>query len=62
MTVARAVRRREDPFENCGFYTWEQWLAAVSGAGAFCMRNPHDPALCAPAAPRAYKHRRHRGS
>ena len=32
-------------YENCGYYTWEQCLAAVRGRGGACMRNPHDPAL-----------------
>ena len=32
-------------YENCGFYTWEQCLANISGMGGHCMRNPHDPAL-----------------
>lgn len=31
--------------ENCGFHTWEQCLANISGMGGHCMRNPHDPAL-----------------
>jgi hypothetical protein len=46
-------------YENCGYYTWEQCLATISGAGGFCMRNPHDPALWGyPVEPRSYKHRR----
>jgi Protein of unknown function (DUF3551) len=32
-------------YENCGFHTWEQCLANISGMGGQCMRNPHDPAL-----------------
>ena len=32
-------------YENCGYYTWEQCLAATGGRGGSCMRNPHDPAL-----------------
>lgn len=32
-------------YENCGYYTWEQCLAAVNGRGGQCMRNPHDPAV-----------------
>ena len=35
-------------YENCGYYTWEQCLAAVRGRGGACMRNPHDPALWGP--------------
>jgi hypothetical protein len=25
---------------NCGFYSYEQCMAAVSGVGGFCQRNP----------------------
>jgi Protein of unknown function (DUF3551) len=32
-------------YENCGYYTWEQCLAAIRSRGGYCMRNPHDPAL-----------------
>lgn len=45
-------------YENCGYYTWEQCLAAVSGAGGFCMRNPHDPALWGPPVEPRRKYRR----
>jgi hypothetical protein len=45
-------------YENCGFYTWEQCRANVSGMGGHCMRNPHDPALWGyPAARRPYPYR-----
>ena len=45
-------------YENCGFYTWEQCLANISGMGGHCMRNPHDPALWGyPAARRPYPYR-----
>lgn len=27
---------------NCGFYSFEQCLATISGAGGVCRRNPHD--------------------
>lgn len=27
---------------NCGFYTFQQCLATVSGAGGFCQRNPYE--------------------
>jgi hypothetical protein len=27
---------------NCGFYTFEQCLATISGAGGACRRNPRD--------------------
>jgi tetratricopeptide (TPR) repeat protein len=36
---------------NCGFYTYEQCMAAVSGVGGFCNRNP-DAAPERPAARR----------
>jgi hypothetical protein len=26
--------------ENCGFHTFEQCLAAISGVGGYCARNP----------------------
>jgi hypothetical protein len=26
---------------NCGFYTWEQCRAAVSGVGGFCSPSPY---------------------
>ena len=46
-------------YENCGFYTWEQCLANISGMGGHCMRNPHDPALWGyPATRRPYPSRR----
>ena len=32
-------------YENCGYHSWEQCLAAVGGRGGQCMRNPHDPAV-----------------
>ena len=32
-------------YENCGYYTWQQCLAAIRGRGGYCMLNPHDPAL-----------------
>jgi hypothetical protein len=32
-------------YENCGYYTWQQCLAATGGRTGSCMRNPHDPAL-----------------
>ena len=48
-------------YENCGYYTWQQCLAAISGVGGFCVRNPHDPALWGgPVAPR-HKHRNRAG-
>jgi len=27
-------------YENCGYYTFQQCQAAVSGVGGSCMRNP----------------------
>jgi hypothetical protein len=32
-------------YENCGYHTWEQCLAAIRSRRGYCMRNPHDPAL-----------------
>jgi hypothetical protein len=50
-------------YENCGYHTFEQCLAAAAGRGRACMRNPHDPALwgsrAASPSPRHY-HRHHR--
>jgi hypothetical protein len=31
---------REDDGRNCGFVTYEQCMAAVSGTGGFCEPNP----------------------
>jgi hypothetical protein len=28
------------PHSNCGFYSFEQCMAALSGNGGFCQRNP----------------------
>jgi hypothetical protein len=43
-------------YENCGFHTWDQCLANISGMGGHCMRNPHEPALWGPrrASPRRW--------
>jgi hypothetical protein len=30
-------------FENCGYFTQRQCLAAVSGVGGFCVPNPRPP-------------------
>ena len=46
--------------ENCGYYTWEQCLAAVNGRGGQCMRNPHDPTLWGPPFDRSSGYRRAR--
>ncbi len=27
-------------YTNCGYYTFEQCRAAISGVGGFCMQNP----------------------
>ncbi|HYS47189.1 MAG TPA: DUF3551 domain-containing protein [Xanthobacteraceae bacterium] len=29
-------------FQSCAYRTWDQCLAAISGAGGFCMVNPSD--------------------
>jgi Protein of unknown function (DUF3551) len=33
---------------NCGFHTFEQCLATVSGAGGSCNRNVNEPAYSEP--------------
>jgi hypothetical protein len=33
---------------NCGFYSFEQCQATVSGIGGFCMRNPFSPSAAEP--------------
>jgi hypothetical protein len=33
---------------NCGFYSFEQCQAALSGNGGFCMRNPFSPSAAEP--------------
>lgn len=27
-------------YTNCGYYTFQQCIAAISGVGGYCMRNP----------------------
>jgi len=35
-----------DGARNCGFWTWQQCLAALSGNGGYCLENPmYQPAL-----------------
>jgi hypothetical protein len=34
-----AQYRGRDGARNCGFVTWEQCMATVSGIGGFCERN-----------------------
>jgi hypothetical protein len=29
-----------DGMRNCGFWTWEQCRAAISGNGGYCLENP----------------------
>ncbi len=41
---------------NCGFSTFEQCMATVSGVGGYCNRNPSYEAYVAP---RTAPHRRH---
>jgi uncharacterized protein DUF3551 len=41
---------------NCGYYTFEQCLATIRGAGGYCARNVHDY-YARPPDPR--RHRRH---
>jgi Protein of unknown function (DUF3551) len=38
--AARFCARYTGGGENCGFYTFEQCLAAISGVGGFCTENP----------------------
>jgi hypothetical protein len=40
---------------NCGFRTFEQCLATISGAGGFCQRNPYEQGR-----PERRTHRRYR--
>lgn len=41
---------------NCGFVTWEQCMATVSGVGGFCERNPfYHPRRAAPHHYRRYR-------
>ncbi|MBX6426406.1 MAG: DUF3551 domain-containing protein [Variibacter sp.] len=35
-----AVAGGRNAYENCGYYTLAQCLAAVSGVGGHCMENP----------------------
>ena len=52
---------RSGAYENCGYYTWEQCLAAISGVGGFCQLNPHNPKYWGagpPPPPRYKKYRR----
>ena len=43
--------------QNCGFSTFEQCMAALSGQGGFCNRNTQ---FVPPAGPRAHYRRHHR--
>jgi hypothetical protein len=29
-----------EQYENCGYFTWQQRMAAVSGVGGICIQNP----------------------
>jgi hypothetical protein len=51
---------RSGAYENCGYYTFEQCLAAISGVGGFCQLNPHNPRYwgAGPPPPRSKKYRR----
>jgi hypothetical protein len=67
---ARAYERPYDPYpwcavysgdmggaSNCGFLTWQQCMATVSGVGGFCEPNQfYNPRR---AAPRRYRGRRY---
>jgi Protein of unknown function (DUF3551) len=42
----------KDGMRNCGFATWEQCRAAISGNGGYCEQNPmYRPGVAIPAAP-----------
>jgi hypothetical protein len=44
-----ATYNDETGARNCGFSTWEQCLAAISGVGGFCGQNPsYQPGLADP--------------
>ena len=30
----------ENQYENCGYFSWQQCMASVSGVGGWCFRNP----------------------
>jgi len=50
-----------DPYTyNCGFYTYQQCMATVSGAGGYCARNVNEPARPG-AADERRPHRAYRG-
>jgi hypothetical protein len=44
---------------NCGFATFEQCLATVSGAGGICRQNPNWVPAAYTQAPRRHKRKRH---
>lgn len=48
--------------ENCGFYSWEQCQAYISGIGGFCHENAlyEPPRMRTKPHPRARRHIRHR--
>jgi len=44
-----------DGSRNCGFSTWEQCRAAISGNGGYCTENPmYQPAVPTSRKPRRY--------
>ena len=47
---------------NCGFATFQQCLATISGVGGFCRANPYPPPVIErpPRGKRAHRARRHR--
>jgi hypothetical protein len=45
---------------NCGFTTFQQCLATISGMGGFCDRNTQYVPPPGPHAPPAYRHRPYR--
>ena len=32
-----------EQYENCGYFTWQQCMASVSGVGGMCIPNPRAP-------------------
>jgi hypothetical protein len=58
-----AVNGGRDGYENCGYFTFNQCRAAVSGVGGFCIPNPRAVRRFdsdeAPAPPPPYRY--HRG-
>ena len=51
-----------DPYTyNCGFYTYAQCMANISGVGGYCARNAAEPTVIIEEPRRHRVKRRHRG-